>query len=153
MIVGIVSDLHGVLPDGVKRALAPCDAIICAGDVERPPIIWELETIAPVYAVLGNCDRSWDFGQKIPALVSPLLGGVRFRVVHRLQDVGCVPDDVDVVVFGHTHVPHDSMRGHVRYLNPGSPTRPRNGSDPSVIIMRVNEGRIENVEFASVFGA
>ena len=54
MLVGVISDIHGHLSEQAYDALQPCDMILCAGDVERPTILMELDAIAPTVAVLGN---------------------------------------------------------------------------------------------------
>ncbi len=149
MIIGIVSDIHGHLSDEAHRALEGSDMILCAGDTESPFAIMELEGIAPTIAVRGNCDRR-DFGNPLPSLASPLIGGVRFYLVHRPEDIGAIGDDVRVVVHGHTHRPREEYRGDVLYLNPGSPTDPRGGSTKSVVRLVANDGRIDSVEFIDV---
>jgi len=149
MLIGIISDIHGHLSRQAIKALEGCDIILCAGDVERPDILWELQAIAPTTAVLGNCDHR-DMGPGVEAVASPLLEGVRFKMVHRPQDIGEVPDDVQVVVHGHTHVPRDEVIAGVRYLNPGSSTRPRGGSSKSLIRMVVRDGKIHSVKFVNL---
>ena len=56
MLVGVLSDTHGVLPSAAFAELADCDFIVHAGDICGPGILAELETLAPVTAVLGNND-------------------------------------------------------------------------------------------------
>lgn len=146
MIVGIISDTHGSFPPWASDALEGCDALLCAGDVESPQILWELEGIAPTTAVRGNCDH-FPGAENLPALVSPKFEGVRFRMTHRPQDIGAVPCDVKVVVHGHTHVPRHEMRGDVLFVNPGSPTYPRGNSSPSVAVAEVEEGSVLSLRF------
>ena len=49
MRVGIISDVHGELSEDIYRVFAGVDYIICAGDMGRPSVLWELEAIAPTY--------------------------------------------------------------------------------------------------------
>ena len=147
MIVGVVSDIHGHLSEEAYEALRGSDYILCAGDIERPMVLHELETIAPTICVRGNCDR-YDLGPSVKNIASPLLGGVRFRMVHRPEDIGAVPEDVQVVVHGHTHVPREEYGANgVLFLNPGSPSRPRGGSVPSVARLFIDDGKVKSVEF------
>lgn len=147
MKIGIVSDLHGHLPETVVSALQGVDRIICAGDVVRAPLLWELQTIAPIICVMGNND----YGRiEAPFSASPTIGGVKFLIVHRPEDVGVPAPDVQVVVHGHTHIPRNQQIGNVRYVNPGSPTRPRGGSDPSIAIMEIEDGAVVGVRFVTV---
>lgn len=147
MIIGVVSDIHGRLSTEAYEALQGSDYILCAGDIESRMVLTELETIAPTICVRGNCDR-YDLGPRVKDIASPLLGGVRFRMVHRPEDIGTVPEDVQVVIHGHTHVPREQYgKDGVLFLNPGSPSRPRGGSHKSVARLFVDEGKVKSVEF------
>lgn len=75
---------------------------------------------------------------------------MKFLIVHRPEDVGVPAPDVQVVVHGHTHIPRNQQIGNVRYVNPGSPTRPRGGSDPSIAIMEIEDGAVVDVRFVTV---
>jgi putative phosphoesterase len=66
-------------------------------------------------------------------------GGLRFRLQHIQPDH--VPDDVDVLLHGHTHVPRNEKRGNVLFLNPGCVTRPNRGSPPSVAWLEITDGK------------
>ena len=149
MLVGIISDLHGTLSPQAEKALAPCDIILCAGDVERASVLMELEAIAPTIAILGNCDH-FVLGDTIPATASPRIGGVRIFMVHRPEDIGMPADDVRVVVYGHTHIPHDETINGVRYLNPGSASHPRRGSKKSLMRMTIDTGTVQSVELVTL---
>ena len=149
MLIGVISDIHGHLSQRAAKALDGVDMILCAGDIERPSILWELEAIAPTICVLGNCDHR-DMGPSVKPIASPLIEGVRFRMVHRPQDNGEIPDDVQVVINGHTHIPRDEVIGKVRYLNPGSTSRPRGGSSKSLILMTVRDGAVRSVKFVDL---
>ena len=56
IIIGLVSDTHGLLRDGVFEALAGVSQILHAGDVGGRSVLDALERIAPVRAVYGNVD-------------------------------------------------------------------------------------------------
>lgn len=148
MLVGVISDIHGHLSKEAYKALEPCDMILCAGDVERPTILMELDAIAPTVAVLGNCDTSLR-GMDIPFTASPRIGGVRFFMTHRPEDIGTVAEDVRVVVHGHTHIPREERIGEVLYLNPGSTSKPRGGSKRGVARVTIANGEVANVEFVN----
>lgn len=150
MIIGVISDIHGRLSAEAYEALRGSDYILCAGDIENRMVLVELETIAPTICVRGNCDR-YDLGPRVKSIASPLLGGVRFRMVHRPEDIGDIPGDVQVVIHGHTHVPREEYgKDGVLFLNPGSVSRPRGGSSKSIARLFVDEGRVKSVEFIDV---
>jgi putative phosphoesterase len=144
MELGLISDIHGKLPAAAVTALQGCDHLICAGDMVDHNVLWELEAIAPTTAVLGNNDCG-DWGPDVGFSASPTFDGVKFFVVHRPEDVGMPAPDVQVVVHGHTHVPRNEVVNGVRYLNPGSCTRPRHGSAPSVMRLEIENGAVSNI--------
>lgn len=149
MIVGVISDIHGHLADSAINELESCDIILCAGDVERESVLMELDAIAPTIAVKGNCDYP-SISSNVPFTASPRIGGVRFFMVHRPEDIGTPAEDVQVVVHGHTHIPRNQIINGVRYLNPGSATRPRGGSKKSMARLTIEEGKVANIEFVTL---
>ncbi|SVE60369.1 uncharacterized protein METZ01_LOCUS513223, partial [marine metagenome] len=139
MKIGIISDTHGHVPNAVHDALAGADHILHAGDVGPMEVITELESIAPVSAVLGNTDYSIQLPQThIQSFVSQ-----KFLVHHivdlpvpvQLVRVAIADEQPNVVVFGHTHVPYNEHHDGVLFLNPGSASSPRGDSAPSVAIV------------------
>ena len=121
--VGILSDTHGRLSDQAYAALVGSDHIIHAGDIGDPAILRELETIAPVTAVLGNNDFD-EYGEHVRRFAHPVIDGVRFLVAHYPRDVkisfagnaALAPGDPipQVCVHGHTHVPELLMGAEAR---------------------------------------
>ena len=147
MKIGIISDTHGSLPTAVRRALSGVDHIIHAGDIGGQHILDELELIAPVIAVVGNCDY---FGDYLTAEQTAriALAGTRIYVTHKPEAVtealmgrGDLPVHAQlphICIHGHTHIPRNEHVGAVLMLCPGSPVRPRGGSDPSVMLLELN---------------
>ena len=84
--IGIISDTHGTLDPRAYAALADCEHIIHAGDIGGVAILRELETLAPVTAVLGNNDFD-EYGSAVGHFAHPVLDGVRFLVGHKPGDV------------------------------------------------------------------
>ncbi|MDY4122128.1 MAG: metallophosphoesterase family protein, partial [Ellagibacter isourolithinifaciens] len=112
--IGVISDTHGVLPVEAFNTLADCEHIIHAGDICSPEIICDLQTLAPVTAVLGNNDFN-EYGTSVRRFARPVIDGVRFLVAHYPRDVRIVfagsgalaPGDPlpNVCIHGHTHIP------------------------------------------------
>ena len=147
MLIGLIADTHGYLPDAAKKALKGCDVIINAGDTCSQTVMTELECIAPTVAVYGNCDRSMDYGATVHDVARPSYEGVRFYVVHRPEDIPEeLPRGTRVVVHGHTHVPRQEEIDDVLYLNPGSASDPRHGSDAGVMTVVVEEREVFDVQ-------
>lgn len=149
MVVGIISDIHGHLSNEAIAALDGVDMILCAGDVERESILMELEAIAPTITVMGNCDYG-RISMSVPSVATPRIEGVRFYMVHKPKDIGSVPEDTQVIVHGHTHVPRNQTIQGIRYLNPGSASRPRGGSKKSIIRLTTKGGRVDSVELVEL---
>lgn len=150
MRIGVVSDTHGSLRAGAKRVLADSDHIIHAGDICASSVLEDLEDIAPLTAVLGNCDYD-DFGPDVHEEADVTLGGVRFHVVHRLSDLGALdPGHYDVVVSGHTHRAVVEHANGVLLVNPGSVTQPRGGGRPTVAIVEVADGVVKSAQIVPV---
>lgn len=145
MLIGICSDIHGHLSTEAYEALEGIDHIICAGDIEHPSVLIELETIAPVTCVRGNCDGSSLSDLPFNATIN--LGGVTLFVTHRPEDIGIPPKDCQVVVHGHTHIPRMEMRDGILFLNPGSTRKPRGGSNRSLAKIEAENGQVGSIEF------
>jgi len=111
-------------------------AILHAGDIGNPHILYELGAVAPVTAVLGNNDYRMP-GLDLEAIARVTIAGVRFLVIHDFLDLGPIPDDVDVVVCGHTHRPRNEWHGSTLVVNPGSASQRRRQQYRSVAILDI----------------
>ena len=80
MVIGLISDTHGLVRADVHRALAGVEMILHAGDVGGSEILDELALIAPVHAVLGNTDSPFEL--PLPLALDLTLGGLRIHVSH-----------------------------------------------------------------------
>jgi len=144
MLIGVISDTHGLLRPEARVALAECEHILHAGDVGDAAILDSLREIAPVTAIWGNVDTSGACA-RLPETEMVELGGVVFYLVHSLGwlDLDPVAAGVGVVVSGHSHKPSVERRNGVVYLNPGS-AGPRRFSLPvSVGLVTANRGKVE----------
>ena len=121
MVIGVISDTHGVLRPEAVQALRGSEHIIHAGDVGKPEILDELREIAPVTAVRGNIDKA-AWARKLPETEVVEFGEVSVYVLHDLGrlDVKPAAAGFKVVVYGHSHVPKCEEREGVLFFNPGS---------------------------------
>jgi putative phosphoesterase len=121
ILVGVISDTHGLLRAEAVQALRGSDLILHAGDVGRPDIIGKLREIAPVFSVRGNVDTG-DWAAKLPLTETVAVGDVVFYLLHDQADLGLDPGAAgfSAVVYGHSHQPSIARRGDVLFLNPGS---------------------------------
>ena len=123
MRIGIMSDTHGLLRPEVLTVLASCEAILHAGDVDRPEILDALRRLAPLEVVRGNNDKAW--AEALPPFRTFSMAGVHFFMVHDRKDL---PKDLGaarVVIFGHSHQYFEQWIDGRLWLNPGSCGRRR----------------------------
>jgi putative phosphoesterase len=121
MLIGVISDTHGLLRPQALAALAGVEHILHAGDVGDPAILDALRQIAPVTAIRGNIDTHGACAQ-LPATEAVELDGHLFYLVHSVHDLDVNPRAAGIacVVSGHSHQPGIETRDGVLYLNPGS---------------------------------
>jgi uncharacterized protein len=121
ILIGVISDTHGLLRTEAIEALRGADHIIHAGDVGSPEILEKLAAIAPVTAVGGNIDKS-TWARRLPETEVLDLAGVTIYVLHDLAqlDLKAKAGGFAVVISGHSHVPKQETRDGVLYFNPGS---------------------------------
>jgi putative phosphoesterase len=118
------------LPDGLWRAIEDADVVVHAGDWVDVRLLDAIEGRARrLVGVYGNNDGP-PLRARLPEVARVELGGVRLAVVHetgpatgRERRCDAAFPDCDVLVFGHSHIPWDTVTpGGMRLLNPGSPT-------------------------------
>ena len=121
MLIGVISDTHGVVTEKALEALKGSQLIIHAGDVGDPKVIETLEQIAPVYAVRGNTDRG-RWAQALPMTQVVEVGDMHFFVIHDIGMLNLDPKAAgfNAVIYGHSHVPKEEWQDGVLYFNPGS---------------------------------
>ncbi len=146
LLIGIISDTHGLLRPAAQRALAGVDHIIHGGDIGNPEVIMELKRIAPVTAIKGNVDTG-DWVAEYADTEFVRLAGRSFYVLHDLKALQVNPtaQGIDVVVSGHSHMPKIETIDSVLYLNPGS-AGPRRFTLPiTLATLEVSRGGMQPV--------
>ena len=121
IIVGVISDTHGLLRREAVEALRGSVHILHAGDIGTPEILERLREIAPVTAVRGNVDHgAW--ASVLPQSEVIEIDGVSIYMRHILDELDLKPEAAgfNVVVYGHSHKPASEARSSVLYFNPGS---------------------------------
>jgi putative phosphoesterase len=146
ILIGVISDTHGLLRPQAVDALRGSDYIIHAGDVGAPGILDKLRDIAPITTVRGNVDKG-DWAGELPETDVLEAGGFLIYILHDLQQLDLKPTGagVAVVVSGHSHVPKKEMRDGVLYFNPGS-AGPRRFKLPVSIGKLIVEGGVVRAE-------
>ena len=142
-------DLPAELWAEVDRA----DVVIHAGDWVDVALLDRLERRSrSLVGVHGNNDGP-ELRARLPEVARTELGGVRFAVVHETgpaagREARCQARyaDVDVLVFGHSHIPWDSTApGGLRLINPGSPTDRRRQPAYTFVTVTAAGGRLHDL--------
>jgi putative phosphoesterase len=143
IVIGVISDTHGLLRPEALQALRGSEHIIHAGDVGAPEILEQLATIAPLTAIRGNVDKA-AWARKLAETEIVQLAGISFYVLHDLAQLDLKPEAAGfkVVISGHSHVPKQETKNGLLYLNPGSAGPRRFKLPVSVARVTINEGNI-----------
>ena len=120
MVIGLISDTHGLLRPEALAALQGSELIVHGGDIGNAEVLEALQGIAPVTAVRGNNDfGAW--AEAIPERAELTAGGLRIFVIHDLASLKSGDERTfSVVVSGHSHQPKAEKRAGVLFINPGS---------------------------------
>ena len=128
----VLADTHDRLPRNLETLAQAADEIWHLGDVCAPSLLFEIERLGlPLTIVCGNCDANFAW----PPVVDLQRNGVRFRLVH--IPPARAPENVDVLLHGHTHVPRNERREGTVWLNPGCVTRPNRGAPASIATLEI----------------
>lgn len=142
------------LPDALWRDIEHADVVIHAGDWVDESLLDAVETRAKrLIAVWGNNDGA-ALRRRLPEVARADLDGLRLAVVHetgaktgREMRADRVFPDTDVLVFGHSHIPWDTVTpAGLRLLNPGSPTDRRRQPVATYMKAQVRRGQLTAVE-------
>mgnify|MGYP000226413685 FL=1 len=139
--VAIMADTHGVLRPEVERILETCDVIVHAGDFDNQMLYHKLNVDQPLYAVRGNNDRGWSGG--LGQVNRFEIGGVKFIMAHERVDIPSVLKDIQVVIFGHSHMYYQQEISGRLWLNPGSCGYKRFTLPLSMAVMTIEDGTYE----------
>lgn len=144
IVIGVISDTHGLLRPEAIESLRGSDFILHAGDMGSKDILGELSRIAPVKAVRGNIDTAPWF-ESLPFTEVLEVGGLALYMLHDLKQLDLNPEAAgfSAVICGHSHVPSSEFRKGVLYFNPGS-AGPRRFSLPvGTGRLRIHDGKIK----------
>jgi putative phosphoesterase len=154
----ITSDTHVParardLPDQLWRAIDTADLVIHAGDwVSDSLLDAMLARSRRLIAVYGNNDGP-ALRERLPEVAKADVSGLRLAVVHETgpaagRERRCEArfPGRDLLVFGHSHIPWDSVTpAGLRLLNPGSPTDRRRQPYATYLTAELARGRLSQV--------
>lgn len=148
IVIGLVSDTHGLVRPELFQALAGVEEILHAGDVGPPEVLAELSAIAPVRAVYGNTDAPGR--PELMERIDTTIGGVRIVVTHGHELGAPTPPRLvtayphaQVIVYGHTHQQLVVRAARRLVVNPGAAGAKRFKLVPSVARLYIAEGQAD----------
>jgi putative phosphoesterase len=129
MKIGVISDTHATslaeVPDRILHAMAGVDLIIHAGDFVAWDVLDGLKQLGEVKAVQGNMD-SEELKRLLPEKEILEVEGRRIGIIHGWGSpygidnrVGGMFDNVDIIIYGHSHHPQNEVKNGVLFFNPG----------------------------------
>ncbi|TWV55691.1 metallophosphoesterase [Streptomyces misionensis] len=154
----LMSDTHlpkraKQLPGELLAELPRADVVFHAGDwVDTATLDLLEDRSRRLIGVYGNNDGP-ELRARLPEVAYAELAGLRFGVVHETgpaqgREARCAArfPDLDVLVFGHSHIPWDSTApGGLRLLNPGSPTDRRREPYRTYLTAEAHDGALTEV--------
>lgn len=149
LLVGAISDTHGLMRPEAIEALRGSHRILHAGDVGDPKILDALARLAPVTAIRGNVDTE-PWARTLPETEVVEAGNISIYMLHNLSQLDLKPEAAGfrVVLYGHSHKPSIEEKNGVLYFNPGSAGPRRFHLPVSVgrLIIQRKEVRAELIE-------
>ena len=129
MKIGVLSDTHvdslGQLHEKILVALLKVDLIIHAGDFVAKDVFDGLKQLGELKAVRGNMDSD-ELKQLLPEKAILEIEGRKPGIIHGwgsphgIDDrVGGMFDNVDIIVYGHSHHSQNEVKNGVLFFNPG----------------------------------
>ncbi len=136
--LSVISDTHGKISDKCIEIIKRCDYVIHAGDFGTERCYQQIKAIGtPMYMVKGNCDKG-NWAINIPDTLAFRIEKYNFYLIHNLRNLPYSFPESDIIISGHTHAYNESKNHNVIYLNPGSCSKSRPGSNPTMMIVRIN---------------
>jgi uncharacterized protein len=137
MKILVISDTHipvaaDALPARIEEEARHADVCLHAGDLINYEVFERLAQLTETYGVCGNMDDE-TAAKKLPQKQIIKLGEITIALTHGRGAPANVIDnvkkifagqasEVDIFIFGHSHMPCDIEEGGKIYFNPGSPT-------------------------------
>ncbi|MFT5260327.1 MAG: putative phosphoesterase [Saprospiraceae bacterium] len=159
LIIGVVSDTHGVISEDVVNHIKQCDIALHAGDIMGLAPLNKLQPkLGKVISVKGNNDilgiwppESASTLEAIPDQASLKFNGGTVVIEHghrvyhsdfALMHEALKRDHADarVVVYGHTHVRTIDGSSTTTVINPGAAGRTRVHDGPSCLTIIIKQG-------------
>lgn len=118
-MIGLISDTHGLLRKEVEYNLSNCNLIVHAGDIGKYEVIEKLKNICDVEFIRGNCDKDKNIAKEDKIIE---LSNIKIYLVHDISkiNIDLKKENIDIVIYGHTHKSNIYENEGILYINPGS---------------------------------
>lgn len=161
MYIVVLGDTHipkkaKKIPDAMKADLLKADLIIHVGDWQTPEVATTLEKYAPLAGVTGNVDNE-EMQALFPGKKILEADGIRIGITHgdgkgkttEKRALEAFSDtEIDLLLFGHSHIPVLHEKDGIIVFNPGSPTDKRRQAQYSYGIVETgNHLNVRHVYF------
>jgi putative phosphoesterase len=156
MKILVLSDTHipvttRSLPAVILETARKCDLCLHAGDFIGYEVYQTLNRVVKTHGVCGNMDEQ-DIIDKLPEKEVIQLDGVTIGLAHgrgapdnviaSLDKIFHGNNNIDIFVFGHSHIATDKEINNKIYFNPGSPTDTMFAPRRSYGIIEINNKKI-----------
>ncbi|HOK22604.1 MAG TPA: metallophosphoesterase family protein [Candidatus Hydrothermia bacterium] len=156
----ILADTHiphraKALPNRVIDEIKSIDIIIHAGDFTSYAFFDELKSLKNIYAVRGNMDDDKLY-EVLPETAIFSIEGVKIALYHGIGAAWGIDqkvfekfskyEELNLIIFGHSHKPFKSEVNGVTLFNPGSPTDTIFAPQRSYGILEIVNGKIIKIE-------
>lgn len=141
-LIGVISDTHGLLREEVKDLFKDCTMILHAGDVGKESVLEELRNFRNTVAVRGNVDY---WAGKLKERETVEVENKRILVLHNIADLRIDPkeNNIEVVIYGHSHKALIKTEDGVLYFNPGSAGPQRFRLPITAGLLKIENGKID----------
>lgn len=153
--IGVISDTHvatlGELPQGLREALKDMDMIVHLGDYTGKGLLEGLRGLGNFRGVWGNMDAT-SVKAGLPEREILEIGGKRIGLIHGSGSPWDLSarvrkqfQDVDAILYGHSHLACSEMVEGVLCLNPGSATGRFPAGSKTLAILTVGVGIVGEI--------
>ena len=121
MRIGIISDTHGLLRKEVENQLKDCNLIVHCGDIGKQEVIDKLIELGKVEFIKGNVDKNIDISLAPKDKIIEVMNR-RIYLIHNIAelDIDLHKENIDIVMYGHSHKAKIYDEEGILYINPGS---------------------------------
>ncbi len=154
--IGLLSDTHSHMDEGILTSLAECDEIWHAGDIGSVEVVGQLQALKPLRAVYGNID-GYPIRQMYPEhlrfeyeglqVLMTHIGGYPGKYAPRIRQM-LTANPPGLFICGHSHIlkviPDSNL--HLLHINPGACGKEGFHKVRTLVRFTIKAGKIENLE-------